>query len=152
MDDDSSEVDQNPLFALIEIRRQAERLAMAQVAENPDFELLIHRKEQEIAIAKTAVADLKEKISVDQKQSEHTIAVLQSTVEGKEKELNKARKEIASLSEENKRLAEELSKCHKALADVVNDTQEMSKKHNQELADTRLKYEQEMYILKKLSR
>lgn len=152
MEEDSSEVEESPVFALLELRRRADSLLLQQAKASPHCQQLLAHKEQELALAHTALADLQNREIGEVSQAQRLQGSLQTQLEAKDTALTQAQSQIQTLQTENQRLAAELDRAHQAISDLVAQTQTLERKHNKELAEARLKHEQELYILRKLSR
>lgn len=151
-EEDSSEVDDNPLFTLIELRRKVDSHLLQQTKASPHFQQLLSRKEHELTLAQATLADLHSKHAAESQQAQRLQSALHTQLDAKDQECLQAKAQAQTLITENQRLAAELDRAHKAISDLVAQTQEMERKHSKELAEARLKHEQELYILRKLSK
>jgi len=151
-EEDSSEVEESPVFALLELRRRADSLLLQQAKASPHSQQLLAHKEQELALAHSALADLQSRQAGEVLQAQRLQGSLQAQLEAKDKALVQAQSQTQTLQSENQRLATELDRAHQAISDLVAQTQDLERRHSKELAEARLKHEQELYILRKLSR
>ena len=153
MDDDSaSEIEENPIFTLIDLRKQADFLKLAKIRENPSLKHQFSRKEQEISLLQSTLTDMKNKHTAEIGQFQRIQTNLHSQIDQKDSEIASLKGKIGEMTVENQELAAELDKAHRGIGDLMGEIGEMERKHSKEISELRLKHEQELYILRKLSR
>ena len=73
-------------------------------------------------------------------------------IENRDKEIFRLKQEIVTKESEKSSIQKELYNSQQRVSDVINDKEEMMKMHSQQLADLRLKHDQEIYILRKIKK
>lgn len=93
----------------------------------------------------------KRQLAVEEQHTKMTTA-LRYEIESKDSDLERMRKETLFLEGEKMRSQRDLTQAQKSISDLISEKQEIARNHYQELADLKLKHEQESYILRKMKR
>ncbi|CAG9331508.1 unnamed protein product [Blepharisma stoltei] len=147
MNDENSN---SALDQLIKLRQQAEKVLKIKESKLP--ELQIEEKDRDIANLKAALKAAQKKLQTQEEQHVRMINALRNEIESKDNDLEKLNKGFAVLDAEKQRMQRDLYQAQKSISDLIAEKQETIRSHLQELADLKLKHEQELYIFRKMKR
>ena len=139
-----------PLQDLITLRRAAEDALRAKERRIP--EKLLESKMSELTQSTSYINSLHSQLEHEKRQGQQTLASLHTGLQAKEREIKKLQKQLKSLSAKNTALEQDLLSSGKTISDLIEERQNLTREHHQEIADLKLKHEQEIYILKKMKR
>jgi hypothetical protein len=145
-----SSLNSTPLQDLITLRRAAEDALRAKERRIP--EKLLESKMSELTQSTSYINSLHSQLENEKRQGQQTLASLHTALESKDREVKKLQKQVKSLSSKNTALEQDLLSSRKTISDLIEERQNLTREHHQELADLKLKHEQEIYILKKMKR
>lgn len=135
---------------LINLRKAAEDALRAKERRIP--EKLLESRMSELTQSTSYINSLHSQLEHEKRQGLQTVSSLQQALAHKHQEMQKLQKQLQKLTIKNTALDQDLMSSRKTISDLIEERQSLTREHHQEIADLKLKHEQEIYILKKMKR
>ena len=136
----------NPLFKLITIRKSTN--SMLDKAKEPKFD----RRDEELESLRERNLILQNKIKTNEDLLLKNMNAMRYEIEIRDKEIFKLKQEISTKENEKNLYLKEINNTQQGLNQVISEKNEILSYHAKEIADLRLKHDQEIYILKKIKK
>ena len=137
---------ESPLIKLISIRKAT------QITLEREKEPKVDARNEELESLRKYNQTLLEKIKTNEDLLAKNMNAMRHEIENRDKEIFRLKQEIVTKESEKSSIQKELYNSQQRVSDVINDKEEMMKMHSQQLADLRLKHDQEIYILRKIKK
>mmetsp|Transcript_16472 Transcript_16472/g.29708 ORF Transcript_16472/g.29708 Transcript_16472/m.29708 type:complete len:159 (-) Transcript_16472:1546-2022(-) len=141
----------SPLIGLLLLNHKVSQLASARLEELPLLKMQVGSKESELNGSLKHAMEQRALYERESDTLKRNVSMLESEVELKDKEIRGLRKELDSKNSSLETVSEELLRAQAIIKRLQDDQQLRERAFEHELSTLRLRHEQELFILKKMS-